>query len=494
MRLFLLYMLVVTGCFGQTQKPLRFRTELGSYFSTSGQTPFWLRSNQYGIVPREHTILTVRHAMRVDYHEAPKTRRDSLQAQNRRVDWGWGAEAVLNAGYNYQILVPEAYVKVKFKAVEVWGGRRREVVGLVDTALTSGSYSLSGNALPLLKMQISIPDYTPRNGLFGFKGFYAHGWFEVDRFVQNTLLHQKALYVRLGKPNWRLKLYGGFNHQVMWGGTTTQLPGGLIKNNLLPSTFRDYLDVVSGTSLGNRSNVDTNRISQFDRENRIGNHLGTVDLGFEYNAPTFSIFAYRQNIYETGSLFHLTNIRDGLNGLRIRNLRPLNPRGFQIESVLLEYLYTESQGGAIFSDVLQQHGRNNYFNHSQYRDGWSRYGMTLGTPFITPSSDSRSDLPQYSFTNNNRVAVMHLGVSGQVMDFFRFQAKASYSNNLGTYEVPFPEAVHQFSAGLTVSAPLYILGGVTINAAVATDIGQLYPNSAGYYVGIRKEGQSRKRK
>ena len=32
-----------------------------------------------------------------------------------------------------------------------------------------------------------------------------------------TYLHQKSLYGRFGKPEWKLKLYGGFNHQVIVG-------------------------------------------------------------------------------------------------------------------------------------------------------------------------------------------------------------------------------------------------------------------------------------
>lgn len=107
--------------------------------------------------------------------------------------------------------------------------------------------------------------------------------------------------------------------------------------------------------------------------------------------------------------------------------------------------------------------------------------------------DSRAGLPRYGFTNNNRVAVMHLGVSGQVLDFFRFQLKASYSENLGTYEKPFARPVHQFSSVLSVSAPVPILNGVTANAAIATDMGDLYNNNVGFYFGIRKEGQSRPR-
>lgn len=479
--------------FGQTVKPVWYRTELGSYVATTGETPFWLRANQYGIVPQEAALLTFRQAVGVDYHNHPRTKLDSLRAVNRRVDWGWGAEAVVNAGYTFKLLIPEAYVKVKFgKSLEVWAGRRRETIGLVDTLLTSGSYAWSGNTLPMLKIQLAVPDYLPRRSLFGFKGFYAHGWFEEDRFIKNVMLHQKALYMRFGKPAWRLKLYGGFNHQVMWGGNTERLPGSVIKNNQLPNQFSDYIDVITGSSLGNRTNVDTNRISIFDRENRIGNHLGTVDVGFEYTTRNFSVFAYRQNIYEDGSLFYLTNIQDGLNGLRIRNRRPANRNGFQLQQLLLEYLYTESQGGALFLENSSQRGRDNYFNHSQYQDGWSRFGLTMGTPFITPSNDSRSELPHYGFTNNNRVAVMHIGLAGQAYDFMRFQIKASYSENLGTYVLPFAQTVRQFSSVISLSAPLSMLNGVTAHASIATDVGNLYANNVGFYIGVRKEAQGRK--
>lgn len=487
--LLITFLLIVSNSFAQTLRPLRYRTELGSYFATSGETPFWLRANQYGIVPRESILLTFRQAIRMEYRNPPKTKLDSLRAAKRNFDWGWGAEAVLNVGSEKTLLIPEAYVKVKIRRnLEVWAGRRRELIGLVDSTLSSGSYAWSGNALPMLKIQIAVPDYLPRHSLFGFKGFYAHGWFENDRVFRNTMLHQKALYGRFGKPGWRLKLYGGINHEVMWGGYTDRSVGPVITNKQLPNQLRDYIDVVTASALGNRTDIDTNRVSSFDRENRIGNHLGTVDLGFEYTGRRFSIFAYRQNIYEDGSLFHLTNLRDGLNGVRIRNQRPTNTRGFQLQTLLLEYLYTENQGGPLFLEDAAHRGRDNYFNHSQYLDGWSRFGRTIGTPFITPSDDSRSELPRYAFTNNNRVAVMHIGLLGQVHNFLQFQFKASYSENLGTYVMPFDQAVYQFSSALNLSAPLSIRKGITASTAIATDIGGLYSHNVGFFVGIRKSG------
>ncbi|MBD2756122.1 hypothetical protein IC230_24710 [Spirosoma sp. BT704] len=490
--LLLVGLLVISACPAQTVKPLRYRSEMGAYVATLGETPFWLRANQYGIVPRQVSFLTIRQAIWMDYRNRSRNKRDSLRTIKQWVDWGWGAEAVYNPGTVRPVLIPEAYVKVKLKrGFEVWAGKRREIIGLVDSSLTSGSYAWSGNTLPMVKIQLAVPDYLPRQGLVGFKGFYAHGWFENDRLFNNTMLHQKALYGRFGKSHWRFKVYGGINHQVMWGGHTDQNLGSVVINKQLPNRFGDYLDVVTASALGNRKNIDTNRISSFDRENRIGNHLGTVDIGFDYMGRHFSVFAYRQNIYEDGSLFHLINLRDGLNGVMIRNRRPINSHGFQLQKALFEYLYTEHQGGDLFLEDAAQRGRDNYFNHSQYQDGWSRFGSTIGTPFISPSNDSRSELPHYVFTNNNRVAVMHIGLSGQAYNFLRFHLKASYSENLGTYAIPFEQPVRQFSSILSLSAPIPHLKGVTTSTAIAADIGDLYSRNLGFFIGIRKEGQSR---
>lgn len=90
LRLFFIFYVLAFQGFSQVRKPVRYRTELGSYVATSGETPFWLRANQYGIVPKEAALMTLRQAVRVDYHDAPQTKLDSLRAVNRQIDWGWG--------------------------------------------------------------------------------------------------------------------------------------------------------------------------------------------------------------------------------------------------------------------------------------------------------------------------------------------------------------------------------------------------------------------
>lgn len=458
--------------------------EVGSYAASAGQTPFWLRTNQYGIVPLKPAPGFIRGGVVIPYRTTRK----------RLVDWGGGADVIANAGQlsgglSPTVLVPELYVKARLGLLEVYAGRRREIVGLVDSTLSSGSYAWSGNALPMPKIQLSLRDYAPipfTGGILSVKGSFAHGWFPIGGFVDNSFLHQSSLYGRLGKVSWPVRFYAGINHQAQWGGRTDRLPSSIVENGgQLPSRFKDYLDVISGKSLGYRANVDPTQYSDFDRTNRIGNHLGTVDVAMEVQLRRLSFFAYRQSVYEDGSLYYLANITDGLHGLRIRNLRP-SSRGIAITDLLLEYLDTRSQGGEIFIPGTALRGRDNYFNHQQYADGWSYRGQTIGTPFIPPASTTLYPQGTDRFTNNNRVQAYHLGLSGQLGAVVTFQTRLSYSQNYGTYSSPITPDASQLSGGLWVGVPLSARHGLNLTASLAVDKGSLYPENVGGSLSIRK--------
>ena len=435
------------------QHPVRASAEVGAFGSSSGHTPFWLRSNQYGIVPVEVTPATLRVGLLVDY--------DSLRLFTHRLTYGGGLTGVGNAGSRSGVLVQEAYEKVRSGIFELYAGRRREYVGLADSTLSTGSYAWSGNALPVPKLHLEIRSFTPiglTKGFVAVKGSFANGWLG-GRYVQHSLLHQKSLYVRLGKPGSRLKVYVGLNHQVVWGGRSEDLlKTGLVKNAQLPSRFRDYLSLVSGLRATGSGITDSTAYTDFDLTNRVGNHLGSVDVALELATNQFTYYLYRQNPYETGALFYGTRLADGLNGLRIRST---NPRAV-VQQVVVEYLNVTNQGGSefIISDPKRR-GRVNYFNHSQYRDGWSYYGEPIGTPFIPSISNLRGKLPYGAFTNDNRVQVWHVGIAGNLSAHphrylagpVTFRSNLSYSRNLGTYNEPFGQPIHQFSGVATVLVP-----------------------------------------
>ena len=324
-------------CFAQSIfSKSRYQLETGTYLSTSGVTPFWLRSNQYGIVPLESQFVTFRGSAHKEY--------DSTKNSNQKLKkfgYGYGAWGVVNVGKINQILLPEAYVKIRYGVFEFYGGRRREIVGLVDTTLTSGSYIWSGNALPMPKIQVSIPNYRQmgKSPIF-IKGGISHGWFGNQGQVRDYYLHQKWLYGRIGRENAKFKFYLGFNHQVQWGGVTDKNYFKFsVDGKLAPYPWYSYQFVLI-PFLQKFVNPDSKRLPAYDTELAIGNHLGSYDLGFEIERKKIKILFYKQQPYDFArSIYRLNNIEDGLYGLSIAIKQyPL------IKKILIEYLYTASQG------------------------------------------------------------------------------------------------------------------------------------------------------
>ena len=468
-------------------RPTNFYIEGGSYV-VSGSVPFWLRANQSGIAPLAGSTGMVRLGLYKDYHRLTTT--DSL-TKPKRMDWGYGLEGIGRLGQQATSLLPEAYLKARWGSIELYVGRRRDIAGLVDTLLTSGAYAWSGNALPIPKIQIGTIGYIPLGFTKGFvavNAFYNHGWFN-EGFVKNSYLHQKVLYLRFGKPKSRVKVYAGGNHEVQWGGYAPSLAGvpGLSDNldGRFASDLSAYFRVV--TSSRGTGYAPPQGIISVDQGNRIGNHLGSFDGGLEVRVGGYQLLAYRQNLYETGALYYLTNLVDGLNGLRLQRCKP-REGSFSVDHLLVEFFYTQSQGGPEFViDDPQRRGRNNYFNHSQYQDGWTYMTRTIGTPFLTPQTEVQPNLPVSRAIANNRVSLWHMGLAGRFQQI-RWLTKLSYSQNYGTYDIPYPTGTYQFSVLLTLTAPLDIpaLGNWQLHTSLALDRKKLLINSSGCYIGLRK--------
>lgn len=465
--------------------------ELGG-LANADRTPFWLQTNQFGTVPRSGSALLMRgglqHSWLLGKPDSIKQWRKGLSTPNPERAWRLevGAEVTGNVGSSIQkILLPQAFGALRYGNWTLQVGRRKQWVGLADSTLGIGSYAWSGNALPIPKIQLGLTRFTAvpfTKGWLSVLGFYSEGWFEKGRPVTSELkLHQKQFYGRVGKPGSKLKFYGGFNHQVQWGGKSPYLT----VDGQMPKGLNNYFRMVFGSRGVNQ--VATN----FDSTNRVGNHLGSIDVAFEINGKRANWFFYRQNIYEDGSLYYLSSIADGLNGLRIRR-KNVSQQGFSIHDIVLEGMYTKSQGGPSFIiDQNLKRGKDNYFNNAQVRDGWSYFDRTLGTPFITPTSETIWKFPNYgdAFTSNNRVWVIHTGLGGTLSRNVEWSTKLSYSSNGGVYDLAFPTTVYQFSGLVRVQARTGWLGGNTLlSGSLAADLGGLYPTSYGLMLSMRKEG------
>jgi hypothetical protein len=453
------------------QKNISFDLTSSVGYITPGHVPFWLRSNQFGSIPLDNGSLSFIGGLHKEYQKSNPD----------LVDWGFSVEGRANIGHKSNFTMIDGFGKVRISIFEIRVGRSREIMGLCDTSLTSGAWAVSGTALGIPKIQISIPEFytLPFFGrLFAFKGNYAHGWFGKTSQPRDgnileipTYLHQKSLYGRFGKPEWKWKLYGGFNHQVQWGNEKDYW-GEFY--NLSP--FKTYLYVITGHGW---------------QGSRMGNSLGSIDLGGEYEFKNIKILAYRQNLYDAGALIRLANIRDGLNGLSLEN-KLSGMTGIQWKKILVEVLYTKNQAGEPWSPKTKS-GDEEYFNHYQYIQGWSYKSVGIGNPFITPRSLVRDGLPFASneFFVNNRVVAFHFGFEGSLQKW-DFILKSSYSLNYGTYNTSFENNTSygifgtkkQFSAYLDAGRELK--NGLRVGLTGALDVGELYYNSVGVMVRVGK--------
>ncbi|MGA0555177.1 capsule assembly Wzi family protein [Larkinella sp. VNQ87] len=472
---------------GQTPQPVssgRAELELGGMASGSGQLPFWLRTNQYGFVPLQGSVGTLQGGFQRKY----RTNTDTTNRHRSRFDWGAGVYAVANVGRSSQWLLPEAYAKVRYGRVELWAGRRRELYGIGDSTLTSGFVVWSGNSLPIPKVQLHTPEFISVGFLkhiLAFRAGYAHGWFNPP-YIKGAFLHQKYLYGRFGKPHWRFKFYAGINHQVQWGGRADYLKDSpFAVDGKLPSSLQDYLSLIVGRY---PKDLVNNQQTTFDGENRVGNHIGSIDYGLEWTTSQLTTLLYYQHLYEDASGLIYLNFPDGLWGLRFRNRMPRANARFQWQGAVLEWLSTTNQSGPVFDQTAQYQGGDNYFNHGQYREGWSYFGRTIGTPFLAPRADYSAAVRAYEgggFFPNNRVNAWYLGLDA---DWYRIRlnARISYSRNFGTFNEPYSPRFEQVSTLLSAQWPLPKLSNTVLSARFALDRGGLYPQQTGGFLSIKR--------
>ena len=81
-------------------------------------------------------------------------------------------------------------------------------------------------------------------------------------------------------------------------------------------------------------------------------------------------------------------------------------------------------------------GRDDIYNNFLYRDGWTNFDRTIGSPLFIDRALSEfyfGLIPDYEVAIvNNRINSLHIGLSGQYKDIdFRFLS--TFTKNFGTY-------------------------------------------------------------
>ena len=492
---------------GQQNSDYKTEIELQAIGTSSKAVPFWMRSNQFGSIPLKG--ISGSGIIRTSKDYSVDSGINKLGNSRKIMDWGYGLELRFNGGSksNFQLL--ETYIKGRVSIFQVKAGRSKDVMGLNgDSSLTSGNFAVSGNALGIPKVELSIPEYwrVPYlKGIFSIKGTFSHGWVGRTQILDSirslppstdvfyigdnnpaTYLHQKSLYVRLGMKDWRLNLIGGVNHQAYWGNERRAYGP-----NFKLSSVETFFYVATGKAYGSKGVPSS----------KIGNQLGSIDLGLEYRFNDVKVMLYRQNFYDVGALSKLANISDGLNGVTIENLNYSSKNSkLQVKKILFELFYSKNQAGYPWS-IPTKSGDEDYYNNFYYLRGWSYKNVGLGNPLITAIHDARSG-QAYTTTDyflNNRVVGLNGGLSGSLSNI-TFTGKATYSWNYGTFGtseygsstgiIRNPQTNNLFipvqQLSLYLVAEKYLSKSYSVGCATAFDTGHLLENSFGILFNIKK--------
>ncbi len=469
-------------------------------YSGNNAVPFWMRSNQFGSIPLSATSGSVllRAARNYGYTGEWPEVKDKAPAW----DWGYAVEARANMGSKIQGQLIDAHAKLRFKMFEAKLGRTKDVMGLNgDTLLSSGNFAVSGNALGVPMLDIRLSEYYRLSwfdGLFSFKGNFANGYmgkmlidpgqFQTPPRDNNmpTLLHQKSLYGRIGKKDWRINFYGGISHQVQWGAEKK-----VYGSNYTLNDFQTLLYVMFGKAYG----------APGVPRSKLGNQQGSIDMAFSYDWDNLQLMAYRQNFYDVGAISKLANIADGLNGITLTNKRfGHSLKNWDWHKVLVEFFYSKDQAGYPWSKPTKS-GDEDYYNNYYYQQGWSYKSQGLGSPLIVTAHSARAGQANFpgDYFISNRVVAGHIGTRLQVYGWNVF-SKMTLARHYGTFATsiygkttgeiksePYEKQfvpVSQFSAIL--SGERQLKNKMYLGVSLALDQGQLLENSFGARVSLRK--------
>jgi hypothetical protein len=466
-----------------TTKPWEANVGILATATSGNQIPFWMRSNQFGSVPLEGLSTSLIANLQRSYQKG---------SNKKLVDWGMALDLRLNAGENFEVIPIQAYVKARLGAFQIKAGRSKDISGLVDSTLSTGSFALSGNALGIPKIELSIPNFFDLpflKRLIAIKGSFSHGWMgkvpiQYEKFNGSsvpTYFHNASFHVRFGKPSWRLKLYTGINHEVQWGSDKK-----IFKDQYNLTTAQAFFHVITGKKYV--------RDGLMRDISKIGNHLGAVDTGLEYATANVTMLVYRQFFYEKGALGYLANAKDGLTGISLVNKNTSNNKWIW-RRFLVEFFYSKNQAGERDSKKTPS-GPEYYYNHGVYQEGYSYKGVGLGNPLITSRVYARKNLPNdpINYFVNNRVLAYNVGTEGSILSWI-YLVKLTYSQNYGEYrtsDVPYwltggrhernPiyglfKKVDQFSGIVEINR--HLKNNLFLGATLAIDNGELLYNSVG---------------
>lgn len=457
------------------QRTFEYTTSLSGQAGSKENLPIWATTNKYGIVPDSRGGL-LRAGIFSDFNT------------EKTIQFAYGLSgAGYLTQYKNKIIVDELYLSAKWKKIRLDLGMIHPEEEYNGISAQNGSIIYSGNTrtMPGYNLHTDFIRVPLTGNVLAFKFNLADYTLIDNRFVDKTWLHNKSFYLRI-TPWHRLDIVVGLEHWAQWAGTSPL-------HGKQPDSFRNYVRVFCAESGGEGSTLS-------DSINVLGNHLGREHIRINYHADHFTLSFYHDIPFEDGSGTHFANVPDGTYGLYYG---AKNKKKW-INDVIYEFQYTKSQSGASHDrpatpeELAKQDprdpfygrviigGNDNYFNNGEYRSGWTYYGRTIGTPFITPLAPDADGITLGVY--NNRIVAHYLGLQGFFMKKVPYRLRLSYALNYGTYGHPLEGSPRQFSFGLEAGVLRKASVPFHIDLGVYGDYGKLLQNNIGVSLRFSRNG------
>lgn len=459
-----------------SQRIFEYSTTLSGSVATGKNLPMWATTSRYGIIPDSRNGLLY-IGIFSDFNSQKKI----------QTAYGFAGAGYL-AEYKNNILIDELYFNLKWLNVRLDLGMIHPKEEFNGISAHNGSFVASTNArtMPGYNLHSEYIDIPLTKNILSFK-FNLSDYLMIDkRFVDNTRLHHKSLFFKI-TPHYQWEIIVGLGHWVEWAGTSPIY-------GKQPGNFSDYMKIFMARSGGNGATIS-------DSLNALGNHLGSRYYRINYTTEKYMLSAYWDNFFEDGKMTKiLRNFPDGTYGLyyEARNKKQW------ITDIIYEFTYSKYQSGRYhdrpatpeemekqdpndyFYGRITLGGNDNYFNNGEYQSGWTYYGRTIGTPFITPCHPNADGIVLGVY--NNRIVTHYLGIQGCVVHKIPYRLRLSYSLNYGTYNTPLENTFHQFSFGAETTVLNRKKAPFHIRIGIYGDYGKLYTHNTGLIISLIRKG------
>jgi hypothetical protein len=431
--------------------------EMGSAIGAGDELPFWLHSNKYGQFSTNKTNI---------YGKAGFQK--STSDTSKKFNFGYGIDLINRNDNKNMLFFHQAFIKIKYRIAQIHAGKMEEQFGEQDKNLSSGNLLFSGNSRTIPEISFNFPEYIPLiKGYVDVKGYISHGWMNDNRYIKNYYLHHKNAYIRLGSK-FPVTFSYGLEHYAQWGGYSPEY-------GQLPNKFNDFKKVFFARSGGNEA-------PWIDSINRLGNHLGSKNFTFEVKTKPVFAKLYWQYMFEDASKDHWENISDGLWGISLEFAEKKI-----IKKIVIEYINTTNQSGPIhlWNDTIHLGGEDQYFNNVVYRNGWKYYDRIIGTPFITPETNTNE-----IGTNNNCIRAWHFGFMGTINNSINYRLFITQVYNYGTIIPNIGSYIYSYKSVKKIRSVMFetlykLKNNFQMNVTISADFGNTTHN-LGVHFALRK--------